>query len=169
MNQARGRFFLPGWGLLLGLLLPAALMLGAKTASAQQPARTQIPVSLPDTSGIASDTSTIPVEVGNLSGEGIFSFEFSIRYNADTLSVVGIETAGTIASGLNAVVNTDEAGEVTVSAAAVEELSGKGILVKVIMRQKGAGTSPLVWEKFQFNEGSPRANLSEGRVTVEPL
>lgn len=169
-RDKRGRtFFLLGRGLLLGMLLPAVLMLGAETASAQKTAPAQISVSLPDTSRIASTTSTIPVEVGDLTGEGVFSFEFTVRYNADTLSVTGIETSGTIASGLKAVANTDSLGEVTVSAAATEELSGRGTLVKLEVRCEAAGTSPLVWDTFRFNEGRPRADLSGGTVTVEPL
>jgi len=155
--------------LLLVVLLPAVLIREAGTVSAQQTAPAEIAVSLPDTSGVASETTTIPVQVGNLTGEEIFSFEFTVRYNADTLSVVGIETSGTIASGINAAVNTDGTGKVSVSAAAMEALSGSGTLVRLIVRPKGTGRSPLVWEKFQFNEGSPGANLSGGAITVEPL
>lgn len=158
-----------GWGLLLGTLLSAVLVLGAETASAQKTASAQISVSFPDTSRVASKTDTIPIEVGDLTGEEVFSFEFTVRYDADTLSVTGIETAGTIASGLRAVANTDRAGEVTVSAAATGALSGRGTLVTLEVRSEGAGTSPLVWENFQFNEGHPRADLSGGTVTVDPL
>ena len=159
--------FLMRWGLRLGMLVLGAGSLGAGAASAQNTA--PIPVSLPDTSGVASQTTAIPVQVGDLTGKGIFSFEFTVRYNADTLSVVGIDTSGTIAAGLNAVVNTDRTGTAIVSAAAREALSGSGTLVKLIVRQKGIGTSPLVWEEFQFNEGRPDADLSGGTVTVEPL
>lgn len=160
----RRALFLLGWLAVLGISV-----LGAGTASAQTTAPAQIAISLPDTSGVASETSTIPVEVGDLTGAEVFSFEFTLRYNADTLSVTGIETSGTIASELDAAVNTDSPGRVTVSAAATEVLSGRGTLVKLYVRCKGAGTSPLVWERFQFNEGSPRAHLSDGAVTVEPV
>ena len=160
----RRALFLFGWLAVLGISV-----VGTGTASAQTTAPAQIAISLPDTSGVASQTSTIPVEVDDLTGAGVFSFEFTVRYNADTLSVIGIETSGTIAAGLDAVVNTDSSGRVTVSAAAVTALSGSGTLVKLNVRCKGAGTSPLVWERFQFNEGSPGAHLSDGAVTVEPL
>lgn len=157
------------WGLLLLMLFPAVSILGVGTASAQKTNPAEITVLLPDTSVVAGETSRIPVQVGDLTGEGIFSFEFTVGYNADTLSVIGLETSGVIASGTNAVVNTDRAGRVTVSAAAMEELSGKGTLVKLIVRPEETGSSSLVWEEFQFNEGSPGADLSRGAITVEPL
>jgi len=148
-------------GLFLGMLCSLLLLLGARTASAQ------IAVSLPDTSGAAHETSTIPVEMGRLTGESIFSFEFTVRYNADVLSVTGIETAGTAASKFKTVANTDSSGMVTVSAAATDELSGRETLVKLKVRFEEARTSPLTWETFRFNEGSPSADLSGGTITVK--
>jgi len=145
------------WVLLLGLMI-----LGAGSASAQ------IDVGLPDTSGVAGETALIPVEVDDLTGEGVLSFEFAVTYDVDTLSVTGIETSGTIASDLTVVANTDSAGKVTVSGAGTQELSGSGTLVQLKVKYKGAGTSPLELDNFQFNEGSPSANLSGGTVTVDP-
>jgi hypothetical protein len=56
---------------------------------------------------------------------------------------------------------------VTVSAAATDELSGRETLVKLKVRFEEARTSPLTWETFRFNEGSPSADLSGGTITVK--
>lgn len=159
VRQITGACEQPGRGLLFGVLL-LVLLLGPGTASAQ------IAVSLPDTSGVAGKTSTIPVKVGPLTGEEVFSFEFTVHYDADVLSVTGVETAGTRASGFKTVVNTDSSGTVTVSAAATSELPERGTLVNVAVRLEEAGTSPLSWKTFRFNEGSPNANLSDGTMRV---
>jgi hypothetical protein len=122
---------------------------------------------LPDTSGTAGETATLPVTVDDLTGEDVFSYEFTISYDASVINVTGVSTSGTLSDGLNVQPNTEEPGQITVTAAATSALSGAGTLLNLDVAYVGVGTSPLTWQSFTFNEGTPTPDEQGGSVAVE--
>ncbi|MDZ4698864.1 MAG: cohesin domain-containing protein [Rhodothermales bacterium] len=126
---------------------------------------TPIAVALSARSGNVGETLTIPVSVGDLTGRGVSSFEFTMTYNPALVSM-GVSQTGTLSAATAAIVNTDTPGEVTVAWASVANIAGAGALVNLQLSLLAEGTSPITFDSFSFNEGSPAATLTNGSVTV---
>jgi hypothetical protein len=130
----------------------------------------QVTVSLPTVTYKIGTTQTIPITVGDLTGKGAISFQFTVTYDTSIVSITGVTTTGTLSAGLTApVVNTTVAGKITVAAAGTSAMSGSGILIYLNTTTKGKGTSALTFSNFQFNEGSPAVTLTNGSVGVPVL
>jgi Cadherin-like/Bacterial Ig domain/Cohesin domain/Secretion system C-terminal sorting domain len=130
------------------------------------PAYAQISVSLPPVTAAAGQTGSIPVITSDLSGTGVFSFDFTLTYDASVLSLDGVSVDGTVADGCNLQSNATAPGVLVVSAACSSERSGSGDLVRLSASYLAAGSSALTWSSFAFNEGSPAASPGPGNVTV---
>ena len=130
----------------------------------------QVTVSLPNVTYKVGTTQAIPITVGDLTGQGAISFQFTVTYDTAIVSVTGVTTTGTLAAALNPpVVNTSTAGQVTVVAAGTSAMSGSGTLLYLNTTMKGKGTSALTFSSFQFNEGTPAVTLTNGSVVVPTL
>lgn len=129
-----------------------------------------IPVTLPDTaSGLPGSTVAIPVEVGDLSGRNVLSYQGSIIFDPGILTATGVSTEGTISQGLSVFPNI-QPGQITLGAFSVTPLGGSGVLVKIIFEVSGASvpgqSTVLAFQNFVFNSGNPPAALQNGLFTV---
>ena len=115
------------------------------------------------------DTFIAEVMVEDVTGLGIFAYGFSLSFNSSDLEVTGVSSDGTISSGWGAPTQFSSAGTVTVAGAGTSVLSGSGTLVRIMFRAVKDHTQGesinLVFQYFLFNEGSPVANTSDGKVT----
>jgi hypothetical protein len=144
------------------MLLMGVLVMGSSQARAQQ-----VPVSIPDVEVQPGDTANVPVEVGDLTGEGVTSYDFRVQYDSQVLEVTGAAPgAVTGEDASNFVDDTSADGEVSVAFAGTEALSGAGTLVYLQVRGVSGGSSALSFSQFQFNEGNPSAQLDDGAATV---
>jgi len=130
----------------------------------------QVTVGLPTVTGKAGAAQTIPITVGDLTGKGAISFQFTVTFDSKVVTVSGVTTAGTLSAGLNApVVNAGTAGKITVVAAGTSAMSGSGTLIYLNATGAGKGTSALTFSSFQFNEGTPAATTTNGQFTVPDI
>ena len=134
------------------------------------PSFAQVTVSLPDVTGEAGTSETIPITVGDLTGQDVLSYEFTLTYDA---AVIDIETAlfaGTLSDGAaQTTINTSVAGQITVAYARNTALSGAGTLVLLDVTYLAVGNSGLTLANFQFNEGVPAATVTNGSVIVPQI
>ncbi len=126
----------------------------------------QVSVEIPDLSGTSRETVQIPVNVGDLGGKDVISYEFTVSYDPSVLTVTGVDTDGTLSSDLSTAVNTDSTGAVTVSAGGTQALSGSGPLLFLTAELSTSGSTSLTWDDFTFNDGSPAATLRSGRLSI---
>ncbi len=129
----------------------------------------QIGVSLPTVQGQTGASLTIPVTVGNLSGQNVFSYQFTVTFDTTIVKITGASISGTLSANFSTSVNTNVSGRITVAAAGSQALSGSGTLINLSANLVGKGSSNLTFTAFQFNEGSPAASLTNGRVVVPQL
>lgn len=141
----------------------ALLVLGFTVSSAQ------IGVSLPTVQGQAGASLTIPVTVGDVSGQGVLSYQFTVAFDTSIVKITGASITGTLSANLSMSVNTSVVGRITVAAAGSQALSGSGTLVNLSANLTGKGASNLTFSGFQFNEGTPAASLTNGQVVVPQL
>ncbi len=131
----------------------------------------QVSVSLPTASYMLGTTQTIPITVGDLTGQGAISFQTTVTYDKTIVTFTGVTTTGTLSAALNTpVVNNDTANSrITIAAAGTSALSGSGTLIYLNASLVGKGTSALTFTSFQFNEGTPAVTLTNGQVGVPSL
>mgnify|MGYP002779609825 FL=1 len=121
----------------------------------------------------------VPILVSDLTGKGVYSFEFELEYDAESLVLEQsaevarlLELTDTLGGGANLsfAVNPLEAGKVRVSAYGVAPLNGEGVLLNLKFRPNSSGrasrASELKWTNFRFNEGERKARLRNGTVTI---
>lgn len=125
-----------------------------------------VAVALPQRTGQAGSTITIPVTVGNLTDRNISSFESILDYDDTIMRVTAVNQNGTLTQGTNAIVNLATSGKVNVAWASVSTLTGSGVLFNLEVELLTAGTGDITFDSFTFNEGSPEAALTNGSVTV---
>jgi hypothetical protein len=143
----------------------AMLMLGSNDVLAQ------VSVNLPTiTKPQGSASEWVNVTVGDLTGQNVTSFEFTLSYDK---SVIFIDSAivGPVASGGLFAFNADTANQkVKVAFASASALSGSGTLVKLKVHYVNLGASPLAFNgTFKFNAGTPAATITEGSVTIPSI
>ncbi len=153
-----GKFMLHfgiGLGMIFGMLqLSSSLAVG------------QIDVSLPTDTGQVGDTPLLPITVGDVTGQGVVAYQFTVSYDSTILTITGIDASGTLSEGMSIVPNSAVSGQITVAAAGATPLSGSGTLLNLHAEYVGEGTSPLTWTDFVFNEGDPAANATNGSVEI---
>jgi hypothetical protein len=130
----------------------------------------QVTVSLPTVTAKSGATQQIPITVGDLTGKGVISFQFTVTFDPAIINITGITAAGTLASSLQvSAPNTSVAGQISVAAAGLAALSNGGTLIYLNATMVGKGTSALHFSAFSFNEGNPAATLVDGSAVVPAL
>lgn len=145
-------------GILCGLWLVFAFSVPAATA--------QIEARLPVTAASPGDSVRLAVTISEMEGAAIHAYEFTLRYDPDILDVQGAEIAGTLSRDGMQIANASKPGEFRFALAAVTQLSGDGPLLILTGRAGKQGTSTLVFERFQFNEGNPEVLVVDGFLNV---
>ena len=112
----------------------------------------------------------VPVTVQGVTDKGIISYEFDLRYDPAVMMphANAVDLEGTVSRGLMAVVNANEAGLLRVVLYGAMPLDGNGFLLNLRFTAVGAAgsVSPLVFERIMFNEGEPRATVTDGQLEL---
>ena len=129
----------------------------------------QVAVTLPTVTAKVGTSVTIPMTVGDLTGAGVVSYQFTITYDPAIITVTAV-TPGPLVAGYNTpTVNLATPGQIKVAGAGTTALSGGGIIAYLVTTMAGKGTSPLTFTTFQFNEGTPASATTNGTVIVPVL
>lgn len=138
--------------------------------------------------GTNGSVVTVPVTVGNTTGENIISYDFQVTYDPTIVQPVGgaactgntcIDVAGTLSSTMLMTPNTANSGHFIVSAFQANAISGAGTLINLKFNVIGTigQSTTLIFEDytdpqgnphtgFQFNEGTPIAATLNGAICV---
>ena len=116
-------------------------------------------------------TFTVPITAGDLTSRDAFSFDFEVRFDPNVIRPVECApstNAGTLSSDFVITVNPFNPGRVIVSGYGIYPMNGEGTLLYLNFEVVGrAGTtSPLLFERFMFNEGDPASTPSDGQITI---
>ena len=126
-----------------------------------------IPTSLTGTPGLSV---SVPINVTDLTGRGIVSYDFVLSYNPAVMQpqAPAHNSTGTLSSGMEIFTNASVPGEIAVSAFGITELSGAGTLLNLNFTLIGSAGScgPLTLTSLVFNEGDPCVNTSAGQFCV---
>ena len=129
-----------------------------------------VDVTIPNQSGDSGQSISIPVNVGDLTGLGVISYQFKVTFDENVLDATGVTSSGTLSetSGWSVIPNTNNDGEITVGGFGFSSLAGSGILIKLDFDIVGdpTETTNLDFFSFVFNGGTPAANTSGGLFTV---
>ncbi|MCB9259883.1 MAG: T9SS type A sorting domain-containing protein [Ignavibacteriales bacterium] len=126
--------------------------------------KAQVNVSLPDTLLINEKSISIPIEVSNLTGYGIRSYRFRLKYDDNVLKFKSVSDNKTLSDRRSWDVDyyfDDE--ELVIRADGYFSLSGSGTLlyIKFDIIKENASTD-LTFNSFIFNYGYPPVNLKNG-------
>ena len=113
----------------------------------------------------------VPITVSDLTGAGVTAYFAEINFTEAVLNCTGVVKTGTLTSSWGApAVNTSVDGKVTIGAYGVAPLTGQGTLLKVKFTVVGSTgqSSPLAFNVFQFNEGTPSAVTTNGYAYLGP-
>ncbi|MBX7053578.1 MAG: carboxypeptidase regulatory-like domain-containing protein [Pyrinomonadaceae bacterium] len=127
-------------------------------------------VTAPDVNRLVGSSFLIPVAVTDTTGEGIISWQFDLLFNPAIITpqVVPISTVGTLGNGLVVTYNSPSPGLLKVVLFGTIPISGSGTLFNFQFTAVGAAgeSSPLTWQDFMFNEGTPASVATNGSVTL---
>jgi len=123
-----------------------------------------------NTTVLTGNNVTVPINVDDTTGRGIFSTDLTISYDPSVVTIpnVGNVSLGTTDASGSLTVNNATPGLLRVSVFSATPFSGAGTLLNVTFHAVGApGTSSGVnFTQFKFNEGTPCSTTSNGLVTI---
>jgi hypothetical protein len=122
---------------------------------------------LPDLSGQVGTTITAGLDVANASG--LVAFDLGLSFDASILEIISI-SAGAVLNNWSFLHNATPSGEIVISAASVNELSGSGALAELEFKVIGdpGDVASLTFSSVQLNDGAITSTLVDGSVTVAP-
>ena len=129
-----------------------------------------IAVELPNLVSAVGKDIVVPVNVQGIANKGIIAYEFDLRYDPSVIQPRAnpVDLAGTVSRGLSVVANSHEPGLLRVVVYGAIPVDSNGVLLN--LRFVAVGTvgsaSPLMWERFMFNEGEPRVSVTNGEVRI---
>ena len=142
------------------------LVLAVAGLLAGSPAKAQVSVALPAGEIEAVETFTLDLSVGDLTGQGILSYEMDIEYDASVVKLTGVRLEGTLSEGKSVVANAKEEGIIRVAAASATSFEGSGVLLTLEGTVVKEASSSLTFTKFLFNEGEPTAATTDGQISI---
>jgi len=112
----------------------------------------------------------VPVTVRGVAGMGVISYEFDLRYDASVLQVASdpIDTKATSSRGLFYLTNSQEPGLLRVIMYGPMPIEEDGLLVNLKFTAVGApgSVSPLMFDRFMFNEGEPGVMANRSQIQL---
>ncbi|MBK8464407.1 MAG: proprotein convertase P-domain-containing protein [Chloracidobacterium sp.] len=123
----------------------------------------------------------IPITVGDVTGLGVISFDFQIDFNSAIIQPASPPTdgVGTLSSSMSITPNSNNPGHLIISAFQGASLIGSGTLINLRFNVVGTAgqstglafadyTNPQggFHPAFMFNEGDPKATITNGSVTI---
>lgn len=149
--------------------VPASGRAGTTATGSAASTVSNITVTLPTKQDPPGPT-TIPITVGDTTGQGVGAYAFDISFNPSVLQpqVTPYDTTGTMSSGWTITANTATSGHLILNAFSTSDLTGQGTLLNLkfnVVGGAGAQT-PLTWVHFTFNEGTPGDTDINGQFTV---
>lgn len=132
-------------------------------------ARADVNVNLPTTSAYPNDTLRVPVNVSNLTGLGIYSYQFKIKYDTTVVKAIGVDSARTLTESWGmAWKNLATPGETIVGNYGVTPLQNAGALIYVLFDIIGQidDSTRLAFQSFQFNAGQPMVKTTNGSIKI---
>ncbi len=128
-------------------------------------------VSLPDMTGFAKDTVNIPVIVSDLTGLGVYSYEYKLNIDSKVVHFIGVDSAKTLTEAWGATwINVNNPSQILIGNYGVNPLKNSGVLIFLrftIIGQVGDSTR-LAFQDFQFNAGNPIAKIVNGSLKIVP-
>ena len=125
-------------------------------------------VSIPTGTNVPTNTQfVVPVTTDSTTGRGIISFDFKVAYNPAVVTPILVDKTGTLSSGFTITTN-NSGGVLIVSGFGTTPLTGSGTLINLkFISIGGIGTtSGLNFNSFQYNNGVPCINTTNGSVTI---
>ena len=113
-----------------------------------------------DTSSTVNTFIDIPIKATTtLTGRGVLSYSLQFTYQANYLSIQGVETTGTISNAFGTpTVNTSVPGVITIAGAGTSPLTGAGNFIFIKFKVVQAGNTYITntgVNNNYFNEGDP--------------
>jgi len=123
---------------------------------------------IPDTSGQAGETLSIPVRMDSLAGADVTAYDVVLPFDASVVEVTGVDVSNAVTPSAPTV--NIENGELRVSFSGTEALSGDGPLLTIEAQLVGAGSEVLDFQSIElFNSDAEQvgSSFASGIVTVE--
>ena len=129
-----------------------------------------ITVTAPAVNRLVGSSFAVPVTVTDTTGEGIISWQFDLLFNPAIITpqAVPVSTSGTLGNGLVVTYNSPTPGLLKVVLFGTIPIAGSGTLFNFQFTAVGlpGETSPLTWQNFMFNEGTPGSVATNGSITL---
>lgn len=133
----------------------------------------QVNVTLPNINAQIGASGTFDVTVGDLTGQNVFSFDFTLQYDETVINITSVSKTTITNNGLldhGDLVTANTNGQLAVVFAIGNALEGAGSLVRFGYTVVNTGQSPLDFNgTFVFNAGNPAANETAGQINVPPI
>lgn len=112
----------------------------------------------------------VPVNVKDVAGRGVISYEFDLKYDPSVIKPLAepIDISESASRGLFFAVNAEEPGLLRVAFYGPVQIKEDGVLLNLRFAAVGpdGAASSLSFEWIMFNEGEPQVSVTDGKVEL---
>ncbi|MBK7803610.1 MAG: carboxypeptidase regulatory-like domain-containing protein [Chloracidobacterium sp.] len=112
---------------------------------------------------------TVPIYSDLLTGRNALGYVTTITYDSSKLGYNGLDSTGTLSSGLSFTVDNSMPGTLQIFAFGAVPMSGSGVMVNLLFQANGtidAVPTPITFTSYSFNEGNPCSTTTDGSVKI---
>ncbi len=134
------------------------------------PLLAQVTVTIPDTTAYPGDTLFIPVDVSDLTGKEVYSYECRLKFNPMVVQFIRVDSTRTLTETWSKTwLNTELPGEIRLGNYGVNALNNAGVLIYLGFKIVGTinDSSRFELQDFEFNAGQPTAEVANGSVKIK--
>ena len=132
--------------------------------------KTAVRVSVPNTKAAQGAQFSVPLNMANLRGSGVLSYQFDIEYDPAVIepAEIAADVAGTMSDGFSVVSNSPSPGLLKVVVYGTMPVNGKGVYVNLQFVTTGAvdSSTPLTINGFRLNDATAEVLTTSGILTV---
>ena len=125
----------------------------------------EVTLTLPDRQADPNVPVHIPVTTDDIDGEEVFSYEFTVTFDPDVVTLDRIEKIGTLSENA-VVVFMSGTGTISVSATSATAIAGSGPIILLTGRSHDSGSSDLTFADLTFNDGTPIGIGIDGSIQL---
>ena len=125
-----------------------------------------VDISLADVTGEAGQLVLVPITLSSLDGQEVIAYQFELEYDPEVAAFQAFTSNETLSSGWSVNTNELSTGELLISGANAQPVTGDGTLLYLLFELVSNGVSELDVRSARLNEGDPLVTVSNGSITV---
>ncbi|MEX2400480.1 MAG: ice-binding family protein [Rhodothermales bacterium] len=125
----------------------------------------EVTLTLPESGAEPNVAISIPITTDDIDGKDVLSFDFTVMYDPDVITLDSVETAGTLSEDAQITIDATS-GSINVVGSVGTAIDGSGVFIYLTGTSGSEGTTDLTFANLTLNDGTPLGIGVDGSIQV---